>query len=384
MGARRSAHSTAIATLIHAALFLAIAKTAPAPPPSRAEVAPTAHEQEPLALIDVKELPSVARSRSAPEVGVRVRDERPSSNRKRSRDRAGRSPDAIEGAEPREIQPPGERPAEDASWSTDDEDWGALGAPALDGRPTALTAEIARDALDHPTSAPTRAPRRRRITARETNESVRSLVRMADRELGLGAPQETKISHAVQEAGRASGVPSGTAFAVTLSIDSSGAITSASIRGDEAGANAWPHVLAAIRGGLEGAPVPLGPDERATGATVRVEAKVLHVLPSGSEHAVTTGECPKMPLVGGETAPSFFNIGGTHYLEPPSGLCTLGDMADIPALRTIVVRTTTTTTRPGDAPKPLSAYPKPPKKKLLPTPMEFLTDLLNKASKPSK
>ncbi len=229
---------------------------------------------------------------------------------------------------------------------------------------------------EDPRPARTTTPKRAPITSAHTQEAVRSIVRDQDRLLGLGNPQETVIAAAVQEAGRASGVPSGTHFTVLVEVDPAGAVTHASLRGDTRGDFAWPGTLERVRTQLSRKAIPLGLDEREKGARVTVQATVLHVLPSGNEQPVVMGECPKMPLVGGEAPPSFFAVGGTQYLEPPLGLCALGDAADVAALKTIVVRTTTKTERDGDAPPLASSFPRPPKKKLLPTPMELLLMLL--------
>jgi len=79
--------------------------------------------------------------------------------------------------------------------------------------------------------APSHTPRARTVSPEDTNESVRASVRDRDRALGLGAPQERSIAAALREAGRASGVPSGTRFVVRVVLDGDGKVTSAAIRG---------------------------------------------------------------------------------------------------------------------------------------------------------
>lgn len=78
----------------------------------------------------------------------------------------------------------------------------------LAGLPRLLLAQAV-DIAPEVGPAPTGLLRARRVTPEDTNESVRALVRDQDRALGLGAPQQTIIAAAVQEAGRPSGVPSG-------------------------------------------------------------------------------------------------------------------------------------------------------------------------------
>jgi hypothetical protein len=224
--------------------------------------------------------------------------------------------------------------------------------------------------------APTRPPPRRVVTADDTNEAVRSLVRDQDKQLGLGNPQETIIAAAVQEAGRASGVPSGTRFVVSVVLDGDGNVTDATIRGDTAGDSAWSGTLAAIRGKLS-KPVPLGIDERGRGARVTVDATLLHVYPSGSDKAVVIGECPKIPLVGGEAPAPYFWMGGAGYGDLANGTCALSDGDAKDSLKTIVVRTTTKTHHAGQAPPALSSAPPKPRPRRLPTPMELIINAIN-------
>lgn len=275
---------------------------------------------------------------------------------------AGSARDKTEGGEKDSTFVPGEdfSPVEEPPWS-----------------PRLRLSDVVDLAPEGP-PAPTRPPPPQRVvTADDTNEAVRSIVRDADKTLGLGNPQETAIAAAVQEAGRASGVPSGTRFVVTVQLDRNGNVTDASIRGDTAGDGAWSATLAAIRGKL-GKPVPLGPDDRARGARVTVEATLLHVYPSGSDKSVVMGSCPQMPLIGGEQAPHFMNIGGEQYLEPPNGLCALSDGDFKDSLKTIVVRTKARTHHEREAPPALSSFPPRPKpKKLLPTPLELVMRAIN-------
>ncbi len=238
------------------------------------------------------------------------------------------------------------------------------------GLPRLSLSDLVDMSLEGP-PAPTKPPLRRVVTADDSNEAVRSLVRHEDKKLGLGNPQETAIAAAVQEAGRASGVPSGTRFVVTILLDGAGNVTDASIRGDTAGDGAWRTTLAAIRGKLS-KPVPLGIDERGKGARVTVNATLLHVFPSGSDKAVVMGDCPQMPLIGGEQAPHFMNIGGEQYLEPPNGICALSDGDHKDSSKTIVVRTSVKTHHAGEAPPALSSFPPRPRPKKLPTPMELI------------
>lgn len=232
--------------------------------------------------------------------------------------------------------------------------------------------------LEHLAGQPgvTSTPRARRLTPREANEAVQALVRLESSQLGLGAPHEAPIRRAVQQAGRMGHLPGGARFVLALQIDRAGSIVGSTIEGD-GGAQALGEVLAETVAMLAQSPLALGPDERRAGATVTVRGHVVHALPSGAEELVTYGECPKMPLVGGESQPSFFAIGGAAYLEPANGGCMLMDGGDVAALRTIQVRTTVTTTRPGDAPPALTTFRRPPKRKLFKQVQELLVDLAN-------
>lgn len=380
------------ATLIAAALHLAaIALLSLAPPPPTPAAPPpsaAAPDPEPVTLVSVESLeppvpranaprgsrtaatalaPTLLRAASipiarAPSFAVRGR---PPGSRPSSSPGDPISPESLETTQPGDPE----------GWSSNEADT-TLGIAALDAAPGRV--RYADSVADAP-PAPTRPPRARRITAAETNEAVRSLVRLADKELGLGAPQESRVALAVQEAGRASGVPSGTRFTVTLRIDRDGAVSDASLGGDEAFAGAWGETLAQVRAALASAPIPLGPDAQG-GVTVVVEAQVLHVFASGTTEAVVMGACPQLAQAGGEAQPSFFNIGGTPYLEPPTGLCPLSDASNL-APKTIQVRTTTRSRYENEAPPPVSSFPRPRPKKLLLTPTELLLKLLHPKSR---
>lgn len=277
------------------------------------------------------------------------------------------------GPGPRE-PPEATQPGDPDDWSSTEEELGIAWLDAARGRVRYS------DALADAPPAPTRPPRARRIGAAETHEAVRALVRLADRELGMGAPHEGRVALAVQEAGRASGVPSGTRFSVTLRIDRDGAVSEANLGGDEAFAGAWSETLTQIRAALASAPIPLGPDAR-DGVTVVVEAQVLHVLAAGTTEGVVMGACPQLAQVGGEAQPNFFNVGGTPFLEPPTGLCPLGDASN-GAPKTIQVRTTTRSRYANEAPPPVTSFARPRPKKLLLTPSEIVLKLLHPSSKP--
>jgi hypothetical protein len=227
--------------------------------------------------------------------------------------------------------------------------------------------------------APTEPPRSRRVTAEDTEEAIRAAMRFADGALGLGNPQEGVVARAVQQAGRASGVPNRTKFSITVTLDRRGVVTDATIRGDVAGARVWPETLAEVRRSLSAAPVPLGPDERGRGVVVRVDATLLHAFASGSDQAVRAGECVMMPRTGGELPAPFVNLGGELHGYLPNGTCVLGDAADAFAPKTIVVRTKTTSSRVGDAPLPASAYPMPPRRRRIPGLQELVARLIGVA-----
>lgn len=377
------------ATLIAAALHLAaiaLLSLAPPPPTRAAPPGPIAAEAEAVTLVSVETLeppipranaPFAPRSFASALAPTLLRAASTSPARGRSLAVRGRPPDlrGAREAAPSDPSSPGSLEAaplgDPEAWSSSDEDV-VLGIAALDAAPGRVRYA---DPLADVPPAPTRPPRARRITAAESNEAVRSLVRLADKELGLGAPQEGRVALAVQEAGRASGVPSGTRFTVTLRINADGAVSEARIGGDDAGAGAWSETLAQIRETLASAPIPLAPDAQG-GVTVVVEAQVLHVFASGTTEAVVMGACPQLATAGGEAQPSFFNIGGTPYLEPPTGLCPLGDTSNL-APKTIQVRTTAHTRYANEAPPPVSSFPRPRPKKLLLTPTELLMKLLH-------
>ena len=134
--------------------------------------------------------------------------------------------------------------------------------------------------------APTTVPHRPPIGGAQVTEAVRAVTRDAGRGLGLEAPQEGVIARAVQDAGRAAGVPSGTHFVVTIVLDREGHVTDSAIRGDTIGDAAWPDTIEQIRAALSKTPIPLGPDEREKGGRVTVKATVLHVFPSGTTDLV--------------------------------------------------------------------------------------------------
>jgi hypothetical protein len=208
--------------------------------------------------------------------------------------------------------------------------------------------------------APTHPEPQRAVTADETEEAIRSVVRYEDAKLGLGNPQEGIVARAVQEVGRASGVPSGTHFAVTIAIDGDGNVKDASIRGDDVGASVWPETLAGVLAILRERPIELGPDERGRGVVVRVDATLLHVYASGSDKPVYVGECLTMPRVGGEEPAPFVNIGGALHGQPGNGRCAFADGADAGIPKTIAVRTRATSVGPRDAPLPAYVHPMPP------------------------
>lgn len=381
-GATRDRRSALVAATLHGLGLLLLARVpAPARPPTGPPAAPelVAIELETaLPAPPDEDRPSLVGAPLPPAAGAAKVGRAPSPE--------ARAPRA---ATPSEIveEPTSPLTPETDAWSTEEADADALPYGFTLDR---ATGRVTRDeiraagriALSDAPAAPTRPPPRRRVTGAETSEAVRRLVRDADRELGLGNPQEGRVATAVQEVGRAAGVPSGTRFTVTVRIAADGRVEDATIRGDVAGEAAWPDTLAALRAKLAEAPIPLGPDERG-GATVVVQAVVLHVLASGTTDQVVMGECPKLPQVGGEAQPSFFAIGGAPYLEPPSGLCPLGDASN-GTPKTIAVRTTTTTKHRWDAPPPVSSFSRPPKKKLLLTPTELVLKLIEDAERAKK
>jgi len=243
-----------------------------------------------------------------------------------------------------------------------------------------LSARLERAGGSEGAPAPTRPPSPRAVTAEDTEEAVRSAVRLADRELGLGNPQEGVVARVVQEIGRATGVPSGTHFVVLVAIDRRGMVVDASIQGDAAGDAVWADTLRAIRGRLAEKPVPLGPDERTRGVVVRVEATLLHIYPSGSDKRVQLGDCPVMPRIGGEEPAPFVTIGGVLHGDRPHGTCVLGDVADAAGLKTITVRTTTASIGPRDPPLPASNYPVPPPKRLVIGVMDIIGAVIDAAN----
>jgi hypothetical protein len=234
------------------------------------------------------------------------------------------------------------------------------------------------DLAGPPPPAPTAPPPTRHIDGVAAGSAISAVSRERGRSLGLVAPQEAAVARAVELAGRSTPVPSGTRFSVTVELDRGGHVVGATVHGDSVGDRFWAGTLAEVRASLSAEPVRLGDEERQRGARVIVEATVLHVLPSGGVKAITAGECPEMPLVGGETPGSFFAFGGTPYLQPGRGLCPLFDTGDLGAHRVITVRTKTRTEHDGgDAPPPMDAFPKPRKKPALPSLRVLLAKLLS-------
>lgn len=221
-------------------------------------------------------------------------------------------------------------------------------------------------------AAPTKTPRREPITARDTNEAVRSGVRHRDRALGLGNREQTAVASAVQTAGRATGLPNGTRFAVEVDVDRSGNVLGvrlgATSGGDEV---VWKQFLEDTRAGLP-AKLDIGTDLKEAGGRVVANAVLLHIFPSGSDKRVIVGECPKMPTATNEAMVGFFWLGGSPYGDLPTGTCFLGDTADLVGEKQIVVRTSVQTFIPNDAPPPVDTLPaKPRKRQKLVDPMEF-------------
>ncbi|HTJ84563.1 MAG TPA: hypothetical protein VL400_22745 [Polyangiaceae bacterium] len=357
MKARRDGlgRSLVVAAAIHAALVGLLATRQspeiPAPPP----------EPEATETVDGIEIELVARTDrpTPPQPRVEPRPDARGFARTTTSHRVGARASARGAAAARRES---SSSSEDGAWTPEID--GASRAGSADGGaespPPALSLSERLAFGDGARPAPTHTEPPRVVTAEQSEEAIRSVVRYEDAKLGLGNPQEGIVARAVQEVGRASGVPSGTHFAVTVVIDGDGEVKDASIRGDDVGAAVWPETLAGVLAILRERPIELGPDERSRGAVVRVEATLLHVYASGSDKPVYVGECLTMPRVGGEEPAPFVNIGGALHGQPGNGRCAFADATDAAIPKTIAVRTQTTSIWPGDAPLPAYVHPMPP------------------------
>lgn len=272
-----------------------------------------------------------------------------------------------------------ERPTHDDRDAPEQEAWSA---PLLDEPTVGLTLS---DRIRHgggfdAPPAPTEPPARRKVDGAAAAEAIAAGIRAHDRTLGMGNPEQTRIGHAVQIAGRETGVPSRTRFRVTLNLDKAGALLGVKLVSASAGSEAvWSQFLATVRADLSSSPIPLGPDAKIAGAVVVVDAMLIHAFPTGTDQRVIMGECPKMPVVGGEAQSHFQNnMGGTLFGLPANGLCPLYTY-DPESSKTIQVRTTIQTVLPGMAPPPMDALgPNKPEVRRIPSVQEMGIWLLKK------
>lgn len=234
-----------------------------------------------------------------------------------------------------------------------------------------------------PAPAPTAPPARRKVTGEDAAEAIAAGIRAHDSQLGLGNPEHTRVAHAVQLAGRATGLPNRTRWRVQVEVARDGALLGVTLVSASAGSEqVWSQFLADVAADLAASPIPLGPDAKIAGAKLVVDALLIHAFPSGTDERVVVGECPKLAVVGGEAQPHFQNIGGTAYGLPANGLCAL-QTVEPASSKTIQVRTQLATVLPRMAPPPLDALgPNEPAVRRLPSVQELIVTVLQRLLEP--